>query len=82
MTLPNPDIQLAAKRKDCWESLHADCQEGHFPLFCDDVRPTNMLVDPATLRITAILNWESTNTMPPQFAKDIPWWLLLRDPAQ
>jgi hypothetical protein len=39
-----------------------------------------MLVDPDTLRITALLDFEFTNTMPAQFAYDPPWWLLLLGP--
>ncbi|KAF1970383.1 hypothetical protein BU23DRAFT_649967 [Bimuria novae-zelandiae CBS 107.79] len=42
--------------------------------------PTNMLADPKTLRITAVLDWEFTNAMPAQFAYDPPWWLLLLGP--
>ena len=64
------------------ESLDAESQEGRFPLFCDDLRPTNMLVDLATLRITAVLDWEFTNAMPLQFVEDVPWWLLLWNPAR
>ncbi|KAI1774270.1 hypothetical protein F4818DRAFT_452333 [Hypoxylon cercidicola] len=54
---------------------------GPFRLFCDDLRPTNMLVNPETLRITAVLDFEFTNAMPAQFANDLPWWLLLKHPA-
>jgi aminoglycoside phosphotransferase (APT) family kinase protein len=53
---------------------------GPFRVFCDDMQPSNMLVDPATLRITALLDFEFTNSMPAQFAYDPPWWLLLRGP--
>lgn len=55
---------------------------GPFRLFCDDLRPTNMLADPKTLRITAVLDLEFTNAMPPQYAYDIPSWLLLQHPAE
>lgn len=44
------------------------------------MQPSNMLVDPATLRITAVLDFEFTNSMPAQFTYDPPWWLLLRGP--
>lgn len=53
---------------------------GPFKLFCDDFRPQNMLVDPKTLRITAVLDLEFTNTMPSQFSSEPPWWLLLAGP--
>ncbi|KAL3475452.1 phosphotransferase enzyme family protein-like protein [Aspergillus californicus] len=53
---------------------------GPFTPFCDDMRPSNMLVDPETLRITGVIDWEFTNAMPAQFSYDPPWWLLLTGP--
>lgn len=53
---------------------------GPFILYCDDLRPSNMLVDPDTLQITAVLDFEFTNAMPAQFTYDPPWWLLLSGP--
>ncbi|KAI5863959.1 kinase-like domain-containing protein [Durotheca rogersii] len=53
---------------------------GPFIPFCDDLRPSNMLVDPETLQITAVLDFEFTNAMPAQFTYDPPWWLLLSGP--
>ncbi|RMZ91882.1 hypothetical protein DV736_g868, partial [Chaetothyriales sp. CBS 134916] len=55
---------------------------GPFKLFCDDFRPTNMLVDKDTLQITAVLDFEFTNAMPAQFAHEPPWWLLLKGPTR
>ncbi|KAF2865013.1 kinase-like domain-containing protein [Massariosphaeria phaeospora] len=57
-----------------------DTDTGPFKPFCDDLQPTNMLVDPDTLRITAVLDFEFTNSQPSQFAYDPPWWLLLLGP--
>ncbi|KAM5347298.1 hypothetical protein ACJ41O_010303 [Fusarium nematophilum] len=57
-----------------------DDPNASFKLFCDDLQPENMLIDPETLRITAVLGWEFTNSMPAQFVHDPPWWLLLRGP--
>lgn len=37
---------------------------GPFKLYCDDLQPTNMLADPETLRITAVLDFEFTNALP------------------
>jgi hypothetical protein len=51
-----------------------------FKLFCDDFRPQNILVDPETLRIKAVLDLEFTNAMPRQFTSNAPWWLLLVGP--
>ncbi|KAL2754160.1 hypothetical protein ACRALDRAFT_1076014 [Sodiomyces alcalophilus JCM 7366] len=53
---------------------------GPFKMFCDDLRPSNMLIDTKSLRITALLDFEFTNSMPTQFVYDPPWWLLLRGP--
>ena len=53
---------------------------GPFKPFCDDLQPSNMLADLQTLHITAVLDFEFTNTMPAQFAYDPPWWLLLLGP--
>ncbi|KAK4073570.1 hypothetical protein Purlil1_13012 [Purpureocillium lilacinum] len=53
---------------------------GPFLPFCDDLRPSNMLIDPKTLKITAVLDLEFTNAMPAQFTYDPPWWLLLSGP--
>lgn len=53
---------------------------GPFKLFCDDLQPSNMLIDPETLQITAMIDFEYTNAMPAQFAYDPPWWLLLLGP--
>jgi hypothetical protein len=39
-----------------------------------------MLIDPETLRITAILDFEFTNAMLAKFMYDPPWWLLLSRP--
>ncbi|KAH8706955.1 putative altered inheritance of mitochondria protein 9, mitochondrial [Phaeosphaeriaceae sp. PMI808] len=53
---------------------------GPFKLFCDDLQPSNMLADPETLKIHAILDWEFTHAMPAQFSYDPPWWLILKGP--
>ncbi|KAJ4177528.1 hypothetical protein NW759_017424 [Fusarium solani] len=53
---------------------------GPFIPFCDDLRPSNMLVHPETFQITAVLDFEFTNAMPAQFTYDPPWWLLLSGP--
>jgi aminoglycoside phosphotransferase (APT) family kinase protein len=53
---------------------------GPFKLFCDDLQPSNMLADPETLKVHAILDWEFTHAMPAQFSYDPPWWLILKGP--
>ncbi|KAL2759267.1 hypothetical protein ACRALDRAFT_1060627 [Sodiomyces alcalophilus JCM 7366] len=61
-------------------SEHCVDDAGPFILYCDDLRPSNMLVHPDTLQITAVLDFEFTNAMPAQFTYDPPWWLLLSGP--
>ncbi|PGH13435.1 hypothetical protein AJ80_06304 [Polytolypa hystricis UAMH7299] len=46
---------------------------GPFKPFCDDLQPSNMLVDKETLEITAVFDIEFTNITPAQFAYDPPW---------
>lgn len=53
---------------------------GPFKPFCDDLQPSNMLIDEKTLEITAVLDIEFTNITPAQFTYDPPWWLLLLGP--
>lgn len=50
-----------------------------FRLWCDDLRPANILVD-ASHRIVAVIDWEFTYAAPTQFILDPPWWLLLEMP--
>lgn len=53
-------------------------ESGPFRVSCGNLRPSNMLVDPKTMCITAVLDLEFTNVMPAQFAYDLPWWLILQ----
>lgn len=52
---------------------------GPFKLFCDDLTPGNILVDPSTLKITAVIDWEFTYAAPAQFAASPPAWLLVKN---
>ncbi|ORX98427.1 phosphotransferase enzyme family protein-like protein [Clohesyomyces aquaticus] len=61
-------------------SRYCFADTGPFKPYCDDLQPTNMLADPNTFRITAVLDWEFTNSMPAQFSYHPPWWLLLLGP--
>lgn len=55
-------------------------QEDKYFLYIDDFHPTNILADPSTWQITAVLDLEFTNAMPAQYTYDVPSWLLLRGP--
>ncbi|OAA64215.1 hypothetical protein SPI_02862 [Niveomyces insectorum RCEF 264] len=47
-----------------------------FAIFNPNFHARNILVDPDTGRITALLDLEYTNAMPAPFAEDPPLWLL------
>ncbi|KAI9742203.1 MAG: hypothetical protein M1818_004103 [Claussenomyces sp. TS43310] len=55
-------------------------ENGPFKLFCDYIRPANMLVDPETLQITAVIDWEYSYAAPAQYSQCPPPWLLLVSP--
>ncbi|KAJ5094680.1 hypothetical protein N7456_010541 [Penicillium angulare] len=54
-------------------------ENGPFPLWCDDLRPGNVLVD-SNLKITGVIDWEFSYTAPAEFSYAPPWWLLLEKP--
>ncbi|KAJ5584300.1 uncharacterized protein N7459_004100 [Penicillium hispanicum] len=53
---------------------------GPFRLYCDDLRPKNVLVDASKLVIAGVVNWEFTYAAPVEFTYAAPWWLLLEHP--
>ncbi|KAI6758076.1 hypothetical protein HG531_003901 [Fusarium graminearum] len=54
-------------------------QSDGFRLWCDDLRPVNLLVNQEDDIIAAIY-WELTCVTPSQFSLNPPWWLLLEAP--
>ncbi|KAJ5096623.1 hypothetical protein N7456_007344 [Penicillium angulare] len=54
-------------------------ENGPFPLWCDDFRPGNVLVD-NDVNITGVVDWEFSYTAPVEFSHAPPWWLLLEKP--
>ncbi|KAK8141863.1 hypothetical protein G3M48_009768 [Beauveria asiatica] len=53
---------------------------GPFRLFCDDLSPRNIIVDPSTLTVAGVVDWEFTYVAPAEFTYAAPWWLLLETP--
>jgi hypothetical protein len=51
-------------------------QDGPFRVFCDDFRPSNVVVDP-DLNVHGIIDWEFCYAAPAEFTYNPPWWLLL-----
>ena len=54
---------------------------GPFPLFCDDLRPSNVIVDPE-LNVRSVIDWEYCYAAPTEFTYCSPWWLLLARPDE
>lgn len=52
---------------------------GPFPVWCDDFRPENVLID-ETEKVIGVVDWEFTYTAPVEFTYAPPWWLLLKKP--
>lgn len=60
-------------------------KRGEFPLWCDDLRPANVLikaVDGALPALAAVIDWEYTYAAPADFVRCPPWWLLLVPPEE
>ncbi|KAB8272675.1 hypothetical protein BDV30DRAFT_211783 [Aspergillus minisclerotigenes] len=53
--------------------------DGPFPVWCDDFRPENVLVDEAEC-IAGVVDWEFIYIAPVEFSHAPPWWLLLKKP--
>ncbi|TVY38549.1 hypothetical protein LSUB1_G006376 [Lachnellula subtilissima] len=52
-----------------------------FKLFCDDFRPSKVLVDEYD-KLVGVIDWEWTYAAPAEFAYSPPWWLLLEPPEE
>ncbi|KAL2872091.1 phosphotransferase family protein [Aspergillus lucknowensis] len=52
---------------------------GPFPLLCDDLRPSNVIVD-ADMNVQSVIDWEFCYAGPLEFSHCSPWWLLLARP--
>ncbi|KAH8706068.1 kinase-like domain-containing protein [Talaromyces proteolyticus] len=57
-------------------------RDGPFRLFCDDLRPGNILVDASNLTVSGAIDWEFTYAAPAEFTYTAPWWLLLERPEE
>ncbi|OJJ66070.1 hypothetical protein ASPBRDRAFT_138801 [Aspergillus brasiliensis CBS 101740] len=54
---------------------------GPFRLWCDDLRPANVLLD-EHMRVAGVVDWEFTYAAPVEFSYAPPWWLLIEKPDQ
>ncbi|RFU32980.1 hypothetical protein B7463_g3313, partial [Scytalidium lignicola] len=57
----------------------ATYDHGPFPLYCDDFRPTNIIVE-SELNISGVIDWEYCYAAPVELTYCSPWWLLLKHP--
>lgn len=55
-------------------------RHGPYRLYCDDFRPSNILVDAERFRVNAVIDWEFTYVAPAEFTYAAPWWLMLQSP--
>jgi aminoglycoside phosphotransferase (APT) family kinase protein len=58
---------------------HPAHNSGPFKLWCDDLRPANMLVN-SNLELIAVIDWEFTYSAPVEFSHAPPLWLLIEQP--
>ncbi|KAJ5952132.1 uncharacterized protein N7479_010545 [Penicillium vulpinum] len=65
---------------DITKKLFTKYPEGPFRLYCDDLRPSNILIDLDAFRVSGIIDWEFTYAAPAEFTWVAPWWLLLQSP--
>lgn len=56
-------------------------EKGPFRLYCDDLRPSNVLVaSESDFTVKAVIDWEFTYSAPVEFSHAAPWWLLFEAP--
>lgn len=56
--------------------IDAKYENGPFRLICDNLRPGNVLIDPGTLKINAVIDWQWTYTAPYQLSYVPLRWLI------
>ncbi|KAH0829785.1 hypothetical protein FOPE_10433 [Fonsecaea pedrosoi] len=62
------------------QGISTERRNGTFRLYCDDFRPSNVLIDLQNLNVTGVVDWEFTYAAPAEFTYIAPWWLLLQTP--
>ncbi|RAL02646.1 phosphotransferase family protein [Aspergillus ibericus CBS 121593] len=68
--------KLSSDRQLTASARHPDSS---FKLWCDDLRPSNVLLN-ADLQVVGVIDWEFTYAAPAEFSAAPPWWLLLEQP--
>lgn len=62
------------------EDISIKYRNGPFRIFCDDFRPSNILISETNLSIAGVIDWEFAYIAPAEFTHSAPWWLLLQSP--
>ncbi|KAJ5177824.1 uncharacterized protein N7500_000523 [Penicillium coprophilum] len=62
------------------KNLWTEYPQGPFRLYCDDFRPSNVLIDLDDSHVSGVIDWEFTYAAPAEFTWVAPWWLLLQSP--
>ncbi|KAM5435813.1 hypothetical protein MferCBS31731_006070 [Microsporum ferrugineum] len=60
--------------------VSTNLDKGPFKLYCDDFRPSNVLIDVEKFCVSGAIDWEFTYVAPAEFSHVAPWWLLLISP--
>ncbi|KGO39904.1 Aminoglycoside phosphotransferase [Penicillium expansum] len=55
-------------------------EKGPFKIWCDDLRPANVLLNENPTQIAGVVDWEFTYAAPVEFSYAPPWWLLIEKP--
>ncbi|PYH70895.1 phosphotransferase family protein [Aspergillus vadensis CBS 113365] len=55
-------------------------RSGPFHLYCEDLRPSNVLVAKQDFLLTGVIDWEFTYVAPAEYTYTAPWWLLFESP--
>ncbi len=61
------------------ENFSRTYNKGPFKLICDDLRPSNVIVDDE-MNHRCVIDWEFSYAAPAEFTYCSPWWLLLAHP--
>lgn len=78
------DCRRKYTARKLFQKLARECKlvsdsDGPFKFWCDDLRPSNILLN-EKLEIAAVVDWEFSYAAPVEFTHSPPWWLLLEQP--
>ncbi|KAL1864619.1 hypothetical protein Daus18300_007636 [Diaporthe australafricana] len=71
--------QLAKDEDECEVTAAGTQQKEVFKLWCDDMRPSSVLLD-GDDNVVGVIDWEMSYFAPASYHYDPPWWLLKEKP--